>query len=95
VAGWIDKKIDAWIDRRIDKIVDDEMDKLLKDKMGEEDFAQLKKMTRKGQPLDAETEARLQGQLGDMFEPYKTLHNSVAKLERTEQTLNRIARHLP
>ena len=40
-------------------------------------------------------EARLQEQLGDMFEPYKTLHDSVAKLERTEQTLNRIARHLP
>ena len=52
-------------------------------------------MTRKGQPLDETTEARLREQLGDVFEPYKKVHNGVAKLERTEASINKVTRYLP
>lgn len=95
MAGWVDRQIGRWFDRKIDRYVDDKLDGFLKGKMPDEEYAQLKAMTRTGEPLDAATEARLQEQLGDLFEPYKAVHNGVAKLERTEQTLNRIARHLP
>jgi hypothetical protein len=51
MAGWIDRQIDSWFDRRIDRYVDKKLDAFLIGKMPDEDFEQLKVMTRKGQPL--------------------------------------------
>ena len=53
MAGWVDRQVDAWFDRRIDRYVDRKLDAFLKGQMPDEDFEQLKVMTRKGQPLDA------------------------------------------
>lgn len=95
MSGWVDRQVDAWFDRRVDRYVDKQLDGFLKGKMPDEEFAQLKAMTRKGQPLDETTEARLREQLGDAFEPYKKVHNGVAKLERTEASINKVTRYLP
>ena len=95
MAGWVDKQVDKWIDRRIDRYVDRKLDSFLVDKMGESDFEQLKTMTKKGEPLDAETEARLREQLGDGFEPYKKVHNGVARMERMDQSIKKLTRLLP
>ena len=95
MAGWIDKQIDSWFDRRIDRYVDKKLDGFLQGQMPDDDFAQLKVMTRKGQPLDTATEAKLQEQLGDLFEPYKSVHNGAARLERINQQINRVTRVLP
>ena len=95
MAGWVDKQIDSWFDRKVDRYVDKKMDNLLKGKMSDDDFVQLKAMTRKGQTLDEATEVKLQEQLGDLFEPYKAIHNGVAKIDRADARLKSIARHLP
>ncbi len=95
MSNWVERQVDAWFDRRIDRYVDKKLDSFLKGKMPDDDFEQLKAMTRKGEPLDEETEARLREQLGDAFEPYKAVHNGVARLERTEKTINKVARILP
>lgn len=95
MAGWVDRQVDRWFDRRIDRYVDRKLDKLLKGTMSDEDFAQLKAMTRKGQPLDADTEERLREQLGDLFEPYKAVHNGAARLERIDRNIKKITRILP
>lgn len=95
MAGWVDRQIDQWFDRRIDRYVDRKLDAFLKGEMPDEDDEQLKAMTRKGQPLDAETEERLQEQLGDLFEPYKAVHNGAARLERMDQNIRKVTRILP
>lgn len=95
MAGWVDRQVDAWFDRRIDRYVDRKLDAFLKGQMPDEDFDQLKKMTRKGQPLDEATEARLREQLGDMYEPYKKVHNGAARLERWDQSIKKVTRILP
>lgn len=95
MAGWLDRQVDAWFDRRIDHYVDKKLDAFLAGKMSDEDFQQLKTMTRKGEPLDAATEERLREQLGDGFEPYKAVHNGVARLERTERTIRKVTSVLP
>jgi hypothetical protein len=95
MAGWVERQVDAWFDRKIDRYVDKKLDAFLKGKMPDDDFEQLKAMTRKGEPLDEATEAKLREQLGDGFEPYKKVHNGVARLERTENTINKVARILP
>ena len=95
MAGWVDKQIDSFFDRMVDRYVDKQMDSLLKGKMSDEDFEQLKAMTRKGQPLDEASEVKLQEQLGDLFEPYKTIHNGVAKIDRADARLKKIGRYLP
>jgi len=95
MAGWVDRQVDRWIDRRIDRYVDRKLDGFLKDKMGEEDFQQLKAMTKKGEPLDAETEERLREQLGDNFDAYKAVHNGVARMERMDQSIKKVTRILP
>lgn len=95
MAGWFDKQIDSWFDRKVDRYVDKQLDGFLKGNMPDEDFEQLKAMTRKGQTLDSATEAKLQEQLGDLFEPYKAVHNTVAKMDRADARLKKIARHLP
>jgi hypothetical protein len=95
MAGWVDKQVDRWIDRRIDRYVDKKLDGFLADKMPEDDFNALKTMTKKGEPLDANTEQRLKEQLGDAFGPYKSVHNGVAKMERFDQSLKKITRILP
>lgn len=95
MAGWVDRHINRWFDRRIDRYVDKQLDAFLKGHMPDEEFDQLKAMTRKGQPLDQPTEDRLRAQLGDLFEPYKAVHNGTARLERVNAMFNRIARHLP
>lgn len=95
MAGWVDRQIDKWFDRRVDRYVDKKFDEFLKGEMPDEDFQQLKAMTRKGQPLDEETEARLREQLGEAFEPSKTIHNGVARFERTEAAIDRITGYLP
>ncbi len=59
MAGWVDRQVDKWIDRRIDRYVDRKLDGFLAGQMGEDDFKQLKAMTKKGEPLDADTEERL------------------------------------
>lgn len=95
MAGWLDKKVDAWFDRRIDRYVDKKLDGFLRGHMPDEDFEQLKAMTRKGEPLDAATEERLREQLGDGFEPYKAVHNGVARLDRMERNINKVTKMLP
>ena len=95
MAGWVERQVDAWFDRRIDRYVDKKLDGFLKGQMPDEDFEQLKTMTRKGEPLDAATEERLREQLGDAYEPYKKVHNGVARLDRIENTINKVARILP
>jgi hypothetical protein len=95
MAGWIDRQIDSWFDRRIDRYVDKTLDAFLMGKMPDEDFEQLKVMTRKGQPLDAATERKLDEQLGELFEPYKTVHNGAARLERINNQIKRVTRVLP
>ena len=95
MSNWVERQVDAWFDRRIDRYVDKKLDGFLKGKMPDEDFEQLKAMTRKGEPLDEATEARLRDQLGDAFEPYKSVHNGVARFERIENTVNKVARILP
>lgn len=95
MAGWVDQQVDKWIDRRIDRYVDRKLDGFLVGQMGEEDFKQLKAMTKKGEPLDAETEERLKDQLGDNFEPYKAVHNGVARMERMDRSIKKITRILP
>lgn len=95
MAGWVERQVDAWFDRRIDRYVDKQLDGFLQGQMPDEDFEQLKAMTRKGQPIDDATEVRLREQLGDSFEPYKKVHNGVARLERMENTINKVARILP
>lgn len=95
MAGWVDRQVDAWFDRRIDRYVDRKLDAFLKGHMPDEDFDQLKQMTRKGQPLDEATESRLREQLGDMYEPYKQVHNGAARLERWDQTIKKVTRLLP
>ena len=66
--------MDRWFDRQIDRFVDRKLDGLLKGNMPDDEYHQLKVMTKKGQPLDAATEERLQEQLGDLFEPYESVH---------------------
>ena len=95
MAGWVDRQVDRWFDRRIDRYVDRKLDKFLMGKMPDEDYAQLKALTRKGQPLDAATEERLREQLGDLYEPYKAVHNGAARLERIDQTVKKVTRILP
>ncbi len=95
MAGWLDRKVDAWFDRRVDRYVDKKLDGFLKGQMSDEDFKQLKAMTRKGEPLDAATEERLKEQLGDAFEPYKAVHNGVARFDRMERNINKVTRLLP
>jgi hypothetical protein len=95
MAGWIDRQIDSWFDRRIDRYVDKKLDTFLMGKMPDEDFKQLKVMTCKGQPLDAATEHRLEEQLGELFEPYKAVHNGAARLERINNQIKRVTRVLP
>jgi hypothetical protein len=95
MAGWVDKKIDSWFDRRIDRYVDRKLDGFLKGHMPDEEFKELKAMTRKGEPLDEATEERLKEQLGDLFEPYKATHNGVARLERIDRNIKKITRILP
>lgn len=58
MAGWVDRQVDVWFDRRINRYVDRELDAFLQGEMPDEDFDQLKAMTRKGQPLDDATEER-------------------------------------
>lgn len=60
-----------------------------------EEFEQLKAMTRTGQPLDAATEERLREQLGGSFEPYKSVHNGVARLDRMDRKIKQVTRLLP
>jgi hypothetical protein len=95
MAGWVDRQVDQWIDRRIDRYVDKKLDSFLKDKMSDEDFKALKELTRKGEPLDEETQARLQDQLGDSFEPYLKVHNGVARMERLDRNIKKVTRILP
>ncbi len=95
MAGWVNRQIDSWFDRRVDRYVDKQLDAFLKGQMPDEDFEQLKAMTRKGQPLDKASEDRLREQLGDNFEAYRTVHNGVAKLERINGKINRVTRVLP
>jgi hypothetical protein len=95
MAGWIDRQVDSWFDRRIDRYVDKKLDAFLIGKMPDEDFEQLKVMTRKGQPLDAATEQKLEEQLGELFEPYKAVHNGAARLERINNQIKRVTRVLP
>ncbi len=95
MAGWVDKQVDKWIDRRVDRYVDKKLDGFLAGKMDDEEFKQLKAMTKKGEPLDAETEEQLKEQLGDGFEPYRAVHNGVARMERMDRSIKKITRILP
>jgi hypothetical protein len=95
LAGWVDKQVDKWIDGRIDRYVDKKLDGFLKGQMSDEEFHELKVMTRKGEPLDAATEQQLREQLGDAFEPYKKVHNGVARMERLDRNIKKITRVLP
>ena len=95
MAGWVDRQVDQWFDRRIDRYVDRKLDSFLKGTMPDDEYHQLKVMTRQGQPLDPATEERLEEQLGDMFEPYKAVHNGAARLERIDQTIRKVTRILP
>lgn len=95
MAGWVDRQIDSWFDRRIDRYIDEKLDAFLKGQMPDEDFEQLKAMTRKGQPLDEASEEWLREQLGDNFVAYKTVHNGVAKMERINGKINSVTRVLP
>ena len=95
MSKWFDRQVDAYVDRKIDKYVDAEFDKYLKGKVGDDTFQQLKRMARKGEPIDAETEAFLRDELGDNAETYKNIHNGVAELEQADSTLKQISRFLP
>mgnify|MGYP001818405822 CR=1 FL=1 len=95
MAGWVDRQVDQFFDRQIDRYVDRKLDGFLQGKMPDEEYHQLKVMTRQGQPLDAATEERLQEQLGDLFEPDKSVHNGAARLERIDQTIRKVTRLLP
>jgi hypothetical protein len=79
----------------VDRCVDRKLDAFLADKMGEDEFQQFKAMTKKGEPLDPETEERLREQLGDAFEPYRNVHNGVARMEQTERTIREVTSVLP
>jgi len=95
VSNWVERQINTAIDRRIDRYVDRKIDGLLAEHMEPSELKTLKTMTRKGQTIDADTEQELREKLGDDFGAYVKVHNGVARMERLDQTLSRVARILP
>lgn len=95
MSNWVERQVDAMIDRRIDRYVDKKVDGLLAEQLEPDELSALKTMTRKGQPIDADTEAMIREKVGDDFSAYVKIHNGVARMERFEQSVNRIARILP
>lgn len=91
MSSWFDRQVDSWIDREVDKVVDQEIDKFLEPYLGKDELRRLKKLARKGQPLDADTEALLRNHLSaEQLEDYRKIHNSVAKAERLDSDLGKL-----
>lgn len=93
--GWFDRWVNSEIDKAIDKKIDKEIDAYLEPKIGSKHLRRVKKLAKKGRPLDADTEELLLEFMSEVqLEEYRKIHNDLVQLEQLDKDISDIEKFL-
>ena len=93
--GYFSRQFDRMLGREIDRAVDRKIDAYLESRIGKKRTRRIKRLAKKGRPLDADTEKMLRRFMSEEeLDTYRTIHNEVAEWERLDNELGQIDRLL-